>query len=134
MMTFYIVRLKKIGQNSSLFLGVCVGLMMGGAIGNLIDRLFLGFVRDFINFDFITFPVFNFADVALTIGIFLMIVYILFFYSKESEKIEKITKNKEKIMKNEEKNEKIDENNLIIDVTDEKIEENSPLENEEENE
>ncbi len=84
-MTFYILRLKNAGNKSSILLAVTVGLIMGGAIGNLGDRLFLGYVRDFINFDFMNFPVFNFADIALTFGIILLVIYIIFFYSKETD-------------------------------------------------
>ncbi len=113
LMTFYGLRLKKVGKNSSLFLGICTGLIMGGAIGNLIDRLFIGYVRDFINFDFMTFPVFNFADVALTIGIFFMVIYILFIYSKETEKLEKSLKIVENNTKKAEINENIVENEEI---------------------
>ena len=44
------------------------GLMLGGAVGNLADRMFRGYVVDFIRLDFISFPVFNLADIALTVG------------------------------------------------------------------
>ena len=45
-----------------------LGLMLGGAVGNLADRMFRGYVVDFIRLDFISFPVFNLADMALTVG------------------------------------------------------------------
>jgi signal peptidase II len=48
-----------------------LGLLLGGAIGNLIDRLRLGAVVDFIYFAPINFPAFNVADSALTIGVLL---------------------------------------------------------------
>lgn len=57
-----------------------LALILGGAVGNLIDRLFLGYVRDFIDV-FIGryhWPAFNVADSSLTIGIFLLIVSPLF--------------------------------------------------------
>ncbi len=84
-LAFYIVRLKKVGNRTSMLFAVSIGLMLGGAVGNLADRLIFGYVRDFINFDFINFPVFNFADTFLTIGIALLIIYICFFYSKETD-------------------------------------------------
>lgn len=60
--------------------------IIGGAIGNLIDRILLGYVRDFIFLDFMpTFPTFNMADSFLCIGCALMVVYILFFSSKKEK-------------------------------------------------
>ena len=47
----------------------------GGAVGNFIDRAFLGFVRDFILLEFIDFPVFNIADCFVCIGAGLYILY-----------------------------------------------------------
>ena len=47
--------------------------ILGGTIGNGIDRLYKGFVVDFINLNFINFPVFNIADISINIGfIFLL--------------------------------------------------------------
>lgn len=52
------------------------GLVYGGIIGNFIDRVFLGYVRDFIDFKIINYPVFNIADSAIVIGIILLIIAI----------------------------------------------------------
>jgi signal peptidase II len=51
---------------------LALGLLLGGAIGNLIDRLRVGAVIDFVYFVPINFPAFNVADSALTIGVILM--------------------------------------------------------------
>lgn len=51
-----------------------------GAMGNLIDRMLLGYVRDFIYFSLIDFPVFNVADIYVTVSVALLIVLILFYY------------------------------------------------------
>lgn len=64
---------------------IALSLIFAGAIGNLIDRIFFGYVRDFLYFKFINFPVFNVADMALTFGVIILIVYILFFAKKEGE-------------------------------------------------
>ena len=69
-------------QKKSKLFGVSTALVMAGAIGNLIDRILFGYVRDFIYLDFINFPVFNLADMALTFGIILLVVYIIFFATK----------------------------------------------------
>ena len=58
----------------------CVLLLAGGC-GNLIDRLRLGHV-DMFNFQFISYPVFNVADIAVVIGMILAAVYYLFLYEK----------------------------------------------------
>lgn len=54
------------------------GFLLGGTIGNLIDRLFLGSVTDFFDFTLINFPVFNFADVFIDTGAFIIILLSLF--------------------------------------------------------
>lgn len=56
--------------------GVALGLILGGAVGNLIDRVRLGYVIDFI--DFRWFPVFNLADSAIVCGVALLILTSLF--------------------------------------------------------
>jgi len=63
--------LKKIKENEKL-LQFAVGLILGGTIGNLIDRIFYGFVIDFI--DFRIWPVFNIADSAVTISVVFLII------------------------------------------------------------
>lgn len=60
-------------------------LILTGAIGNLIDRVIFGYVRDFIRLDFVNFAIFNIADSCLTIGAILFCIYIMFFtQSKKS--------------------------------------------------
>ncbi len=88
---FYAIRLKRLKNNSSITLAVSVGLIAGGCIGNLVDRIAFGYVRDFINFQFMDFPVFNVADIALTVGIIIMFIYFIFIYSKEDKKMQTIT-------------------------------------------
>ncbi len=53
-------------------------LMLGGAVGNMIDRLLRGYVIDMIELLFIRFPIFNVADAALTVGCALMAASLLF--------------------------------------------------------
>ena len=57
------------------------GFILGGTIGNGIDRIYRGFVVDFINLNIIDFPVFNIADVSINIGFFLLI-YKIFKYKR----------------------------------------------------
>ena len=55
------------------------GLLIGGLAGNLIDRVFLGYVRDFLDFFIIKYdyPIFNVADMCIVIGVFLLIISII---------------------------------------------------------
>jgi signal peptidase II len=53
-------------------------LIVAGTFGNFIDRVILGFVRDFLTFDFMSFAVFNFADMCLSIGVIFLAIDILF--------------------------------------------------------
>lgn len=57
----------------SLATQVSAVLIISGGLGNLIDRVFRGFVIDYIELDFISFAVFNFADCLITSGSFLLI-------------------------------------------------------------
>ncbi|ABW18960.1 signal peptidase II [Alkaliphilus oremlandii] len=59
------------------FLTISLSLIVGGALGNFIDRIRLGFVVDYFNFTLINFPVFNIADSAVVIGAFLVSIYII---------------------------------------------------------
>lgn len=60
------------------YVNVAFGFLMGGILGNLVDRLFLGSVRDFLKFRIFgyNFPVFNVADMAIVIGVILLIINI----------------------------------------------------------
>ena len=66
----------------------CLAAIYGGGLGNMIDRVRLGYVVDMIETQFITFPVFNVADCFITCGCIAMIVSLLFF-NKEFWKDEK---------------------------------------------
>lgn len=66
------------------FIPLATGLAMicGGGIGNLADRILKGFVVDFIDFRVINFPVFNIADVCVTLGAVLVFISIIFYEDK----------------------------------------------------
>ena len=67
---YYFDRIKE----KEILLQVLVGFILGGTIGNLIDRVAYGFVIDFL--DFQIWPVFNIADSFATIGVIGLVVYL----------------------------------------------------------
>ena len=58
-------------------------MVTAGGIGNLIDRVRLNYVVDFIYFSLIDFPVFNVADIYVTVSMFLLLILVLFYYKDE---------------------------------------------------
>lgn len=55
-----------------------LALVLGGIVGNLIDRMHLKYVIDMLQLDFINFNIFNIADSAITVGVLLIFIYLLF--------------------------------------------------------
>lgn len=76
-------------KRRNLWLRSALIMIFAGAVGNIIDRFMLGYVRDFIYFELIDFAVFNFADSCLTVGAIVLIVYMIFFYSKDEKELAK---------------------------------------------
>jgi len=73
----------------SKFLLVTLGFILGGGIGNLIDRIFLGYVVDYIQLSFFS-PICNFADYCITAGTVMLVIYILFFtQANEAKRIKR---------------------------------------------
>ncbi len=64
-------------------LKIIVVFIMAGAVGNWIDRIFLGYVIDFIYFELINFPLFNFADSCLTVSSLLLFLLAVFYFKDE---------------------------------------------------
>lgn len=92
MIFFYLVTLIVVGylvymfqqeKNKTKLVGISFALILSGAIGNFIDRLLNGYVVDMFRLDFINFPIFNVADVCLTVGVVLMLIHVLFFEKEE---------------------------------------------------
>ncbi len=72
----------------SKFFKIALGIMLAGTVGNLIDRIVYGggWVRDFIYLKSINFAIFNFADIFINIGVYLLIGYIIYMFAKEYKK------------------------------------------------
>ena len=67
-------------------------LLVSGAVGNFIDRVRFGYVRDFIYFKLINFPVFNVADCYVTVSVALLIILILFVYKEDDFEFLRLSK------------------------------------------
>jgi signal peptidase II len=78
---FYMIRKKP----QSTMEGISLSLIVGGGIGNMIDRILLGYVVDMIDFRLINFAVFNVADSFVCIGAGLMILYLILDMVKEAK-------------------------------------------------
>lgn len=63
--------------SSGLFI-FCTVLLLAGCIGNMYDRIVLGYVVDYIRVLFIEFPIFNFADCLICVSCFLLIIFVIF--------------------------------------------------------
>lgn len=74
------VLIKAPNENKYIKLHILLSLICAGAIGNMIDRLRLDYVVDFIYFSLINFPIFNVADICVTVSTILLIILILFVY------------------------------------------------------
>lgn len=67
-------------KTNPVILNVSLALIISGALGNFYDRFVNGFVVDFLEFSFFSFPVFNVADIFVTLGCGLTIIYIIFIH------------------------------------------------------
>ena len=81
--TYFLLHIPS--QKRYLPLRNCLCFIAAGAIGNFIDRLRLSYVRDFIYFSLIDFPVFNVADIYITCATILLVLLMLFYYRDEDD-------------------------------------------------
>ena len=75
LISFLIYVLKKdyiLKDKDTLLINISFGLLFGGILGNLFDRIIRGFVIDYINVSF--FSIFNLADIAITFGVVLLLI------------------------------------------------------------
>ena len=79
-------------HNFGKFFKITLGILLGGTIGNLIDRIAFGGVRDFIYFKSINFAIFNVADIAITVATIMLVIFFVLELFKKKDK-EKENKN-----------------------------------------
>ena len=70
-------------QKRYLPLRICIIGICAGAVGNMIDRMYLGYVVDFFYFNLIDFPIFNVADIYVTVSTIVLVILILFYYQED---------------------------------------------------
>jgi len=70
--TIYHMLIKE--KTLSNFETVMYGILIGGILGNFADRIFYGYVVDYLHFTFFDFPIFNFADTCIVVSVILIIV------------------------------------------------------------
>lgn len=74
------VLIKAPAEKKYFSMHILLVLIAGGAIGNMIDRLRLDYVVDFIYFVLINFPIFNVADIYVTVSTLILVIQVLFVY------------------------------------------------------
>ncbi len=94
----FVFLIYTINNRNKLFRSALV-LIIAGAAGNLYDRFVLGYVRDFIYFELINYPIFNFADATLVVGCILFLIYVIFYYNEKTGfTAKKINEQKEQLV------------------------------------
>lgn len=83
-----IVYLLVVEYRRHILLNISLAMVLGGGIGNMIDRIRLEYVIDFFQFEFVNFAIFNVADVFITCGTVLLAVYILFIEPKIEKRLQ----------------------------------------------
>lgn len=92
LLIYYLLKNRK---NLDSFVAFLIAMIISGAIGNLIDRVLLGYVIDFIYsplWNMYSFPVFNFADMYISLSI-IALIFIMLFTDKLDENNKKVEKN-----------------------------------------
>ena len=82
-MIFVTILIIWLYRNKKPYLAVAISLVIGGAMGNIIDRIYNGAVADFLDFHIKSYhwPAFNLADTFIFIGVFLLLAEEIFNYS-----------------------------------------------------
>ena len=75
----FLIWILKSTKTNSIAFKTGITFLISGAVGNFIDRVFQGYVVDFLDFYLIDFPVFNVADCLVCVGAGLVVIYYLFF-------------------------------------------------------
>ena len=80
---FVMYRMPDWGQKRYHWLKICTIMITAGAVGNMVDRVSKGYVVDFLYFKLINFPIFNVADIYVTVATAILLVLLCFYYREE---------------------------------------------------
>ncbi|GAF41357.1 lipoprotein signal peptidase [Agrilactobacillus composti DSM 18527 = JCM 14202] len=72
-------------RHGAILFNLGLSFILGGAVGNFIDRLHLKYVVDMFQLKFINFPIFNVADTFVSIGVIILFIYLIFFDKENDE-------------------------------------------------
>lgn len=78
-------KVRKKTLSDRMCLNYILVVLAAGAIGNLIDRVAHTYVVDFVYFRLINFPIFNFADICVTLSAIFMVIFLIFIYKDDPE-------------------------------------------------
>ncbi|MBR5234058.1 MAG: signal peptidase II [Clostridia bacterium] len=78
-----------LGKVEGRLMNICAVLILAGGAGNLVDRFAQGYVVDYIKTLFIDFPVFNFADILVVVGVFVVCGYLIYDIIREEKQKKK---------------------------------------------
>ena len=82
-LVYYVIKKRKSIGRLEL---ISIAMIVGGGVGNLIGRIFDGYVVDFIHLRFVDFfNIFNIADIGITVGCFLLVISVIFFSKSEKK-------------------------------------------------
>ena len=90
-MAYHIYK-KKYKEKGGMFLHVTLAMILAGGLGNLVDRIAFGYVRDFIEYTVVytlfkrDFAICNVADVYLTVGVILIVIYLIYTMVQEAKR------------------------------------------------
>lgn len=73
-------------DNKYILLDICLCMISAGAVGNMIDRVTTNYVVDFFYFVLINFPIFNMADIYVTVSCIILIIAMIFYYNEDDFK------------------------------------------------
>ncbi len=110
---------KDTQKRGGVLLVTSLVMILAGGVGNLVDRIAFGYVRDFIEYKFVetlfnrSFAICNIADVQLTLGVILLIVYVLFFYDDRKKSQKELAGNQTICSKDTASNRAEDEANIM---------------------